>query len=186
MSICVVSFSSRRDGNCARISAFLCSRLPDAKLCAFSDFEIHPCGCCRYECFEQGSLCPWIHDQEYELLDAITHSEMTYFILPDYCDYPCANFFIFNERSLCYFQNAPDRLDAYERVPKKAIVVSQGDGDNIRTALRYHAAEEIETLLLSARKYGKSSTAGDLLMAKQAVADLERFIGVDAREREEE
>lgn len=35
---------------------------------------------------------------------------MVYFSLPNYCNYPCANFFIFNERSQCYFQRQPKLL----------------------------------------------------------------------------
>ena len=38
----------------------------------------------------------------------ITDSDLSYFIVPNYCDYPCANFFIFNERSQCFFQHHPE------------------------------------------------------------------------------
>ena len=176
MSICVVSFSGREKGNCAQIGGLISSLLPDVKEYRFSDFEIHPCGQCHYECFAKGDQCPWIGDKEYELLDAITKSSLTYFILPNYCDYPCANFFIFNERSLCYFQGREDLLEAYERVPKKVIVVSNSNQEHFQAALSYHADTEPEILFLSAKKYGKVSVNGDLLTSEQAVADLERFI----------
>lgn len=176
MSVCVVSFSSRKNGNCAKISDLVCTQFRNVSRFDFSDFEIHPCGSCEYECFTDASRCPWIHDREYELLDAITRSEQTYFILPNYCGYPCANFFIFNERSLCYFQNNAELLDAYERVPKKAIVVSNTDGENISAALAYHGLEVPQILFLSAKRFGKSSIGGDLLTSVQARADLKQFI----------
>ena len=51
------------------------------------------------------------------------HSEMVYFELPNYCDYPCANYFIFNECSQCFFQRKPDLLEAYLTIPKRSIVI---------------------------------------------------------------
>ena len=179
MSVCVVSFSSRKGGNCSKISELVCSLLPEASRYDFSEFEIRPCGQCAYECFAEGGRCPWSDDMEVALLDAITKSTLTYFILPNYCDYPCANFFIFNERSLCCFQNREDLLAAYERVPKKAIVVSGTNEENFKGALAYHGEKEPEILFLSAKKYGKASTAGDLLTSEQAVADIERFVLAD-------
>ena len=176
MGICVISFSSRKNGNCGKIGALISSLLPDVKQYNFSDFDIHPCGRCHYECFTQGDLCPWMGDKEREILEAVTKSSLTYFILPNYCDYPCANFFIFNERSLCYFQNREDLLAAYERVPKKVIVVSNTNQEHFRAALSYHADSEPEILFLPAKKYGKVSTAGDLLTSAQAVEDLKKCI----------
>ena len=176
MSICIVSFSSRKNGNCAGISKVVRTLLPDAQRYSFADFDIHPCGGCGGECFERRDLCPWIHDQEFALLDAITYSELTYFILPNHSGYPCANFFIFNERSLCYFQNRADLLEAYERVPKRSIVVSNTDIGNIREALTYHADGDIPTLVLSASAYGRKSVSGDLMTCEPAVADVKRFV----------
>lgn len=142
MGVCVVSFSSRKNGNCTRIGELICTLLSDAKLYDFSDFEIHRCGNCDYECFVKDGKCPWIGDKEYELLDEITKSELTYFVLPNYCDYPCANFFIFNERSQCYFQNRQDLYDIYEHVPKKVIVVSNTNEENFKAALACHSGRE--------------------------------------------
>ena len=109
-------------------------------------------------------------------MDAITNSTLTYFIVPNYCDYPCANFFIFNERSLCYFQNKEELLNAYERVPKKVIVVSNTNREHFHEAMKYHGECEPEMLFLSAKQYGKNSTVGDLLSSEQAAGDLRRFV----------
>lgn len=176
MGICVITFSSRKNGNCHQIGELIGSLSSDVKQYHFSDFEIHPCGNCHCECFTKGDLCPWIEDKECELLDAVTNSTLAYFVLPNYCDYPCAHFFIFNERSLCYFQNDQERLDAYERVPKKVIVVSNTNENHFRDALSYHADPAPDILFLPAKKYGKASVNGDLLSSEQAVADLRKFI----------
>ncbi|MGN0352472.1 MAG: hypothetical protein ACI4ES_12540 [Roseburia sp.] len=146
MSVCVISFSSRKDGNC------------------------------WYQCFTKDGKCPWIDDKEYELLDEIIKSELTYFILPNYCDYPCANFFIFNERSQCYFQKQQELADVYERIPKKVIVVSNTNEENFRTALSSHSKEEPEILFLPAMKYHKISINGDLMTSEQAVGDVKKFV----------
>ena len=152
MKTCIISFSSRADGNCSQIGKLVCSLTENAELFDFSEFTIHSCGECGYECFSSGCQCPYAGDMECRLLDAITHSDLTFFILPNYCDYPCANFFVFNERSLCYFQGNPELLDAYEKVPKKVIVVSNTNEENFRKVMTYHADREPEIFFLSAAK----------------------------------
>ena len=176
MSVCIVSFSSRKNGNCSQIGDFLRLHLPDAKLFDFANFTIKACGNCAYSCFDGGSNCPLYADKECEILDAITSSTATYFIVPNYCDYPCSNFFVFNERSLCYFQNNEKLLATYLQVPKKFIVVSNGNVENFKTAFSYHTNEEPKLLCLSAKKYGKVSIDGNILTSKQAVNDLMKFV----------
>lgn len=176
MGICVVSFSSRAGGNCSQIGKLICSLLKYSKSFDFAGFGIHPCGKCEYECFSDPAECPYSADMEHRLLDEITLSELTYFILPNYCDYPCANFFIFNERSQCYFQGKPELLDVYEKVPKRAIVVSNTNEENFRQAIAYQAYEKPDILFLSAKKYGKESIKGDLLKNEKAVSDIIAFV----------
>ena len=110
------------------------------------------------------------------MLETITQSEMVYFVLPNYCDYPCANYFIFNERSQCYFQGRPELLDEYLRVPKRSIVVSNTNEENFVRALGYQSEKEPEILFLSAKKYGKKSIDGDLLTNEKALGDIKEFV----------
>ncbi len=175
MSVCIVSFSTRKGGNCAQIGAFLRSLLPDAALFDLSELELHPCGRCAYECFSPGGVCPYLGDAEYTLLDAITHSERAYFVVPNYCDYPNAAFFAFNERSQCYFQGRPELLDAYENVPKRIIAVSNTNEENFRAVMAYQSHEPPEMLFLSAKKFGKVSVRGNLLSSPEARAAIEAF-----------
>lgn len=175
-TVCILSFSSRKDGNCARISKKIDSLLPKTKIYRFSDFKLQPCGNCSYECFQSRETCPWMKDMECEILDAVVTSRLTYFVIPNYGDYPCANFFIFNERSQCYFQNRPKLWKIYEQVPKKFIVVSNTNRENFITALADHTTGTPDILFLSAKNYGKISLAGDLMDSEEAVAELQRFV----------
>lgn len=176
MKTCIISFSSRGNGNCAQIGKLIRSLSEEAVLFQFSYFEIHACGKCGYECFADRSKCPYYSDMEYRLLDAVTNSDLTYFILPNYCDYPCANYFVFNERSQCYFQGHPELLEAYENVPKRAIVVSNTNEDSFKTALAYQSYKEPDVLFLSAKQYGKVSIRGDLMTDENAVRAVTAFV----------
>ncbi|MBE5905208.1 MAG: hypothetical protein E7277_00240 [Lachnospiraceae bacterium] len=176
MKTTIISFSSRQNGNCAQIARRIQSLVKEPVLFDFSELDIHPCGKCNYECFNEREKCPYMQDAEYGMLEAITQSAMVYFVLPNYCDYPCANYFIFNERSQCFFQGKPELLDLYEKVPKRSIVVSNTNETNFVTALSYQTADAPDVLFLSAKSYGKRSISGDLLSSEKAVADLTAFV----------
>lgn len=176
MRTVILSFSLRQNGNCARIGKFIQGLTKDSAFFDFSEFSLHPCGRCDYECFTERTQCPYIGDRECEILEAIVQSEMTYFILPNYCDYPCSNYFIFNERSQCYFQGRPELLDAYLNVPKHCIAVSSTDTENIAGAFAYQTAHDPDILFLSAEQYGKKSTDGDLMTSEKAMAEITAFV----------
>ena len=148
----------------------------DPVLFDFSEFDVHPCGRCASECFTARENCPYFKDKEYEILEAIVHSEMVYFVLPNYCDYPCANYFIFNERSQCFFQGKPNFLEAYLNIPKRSIVISNTNRENFIQALAYHSDKEPEALFLSAKECGKISIDGDILTSERAVECIRQFV----------
>lgn len=178
MNISIISFSSRAGGNCQSIARKIRALAPDGSYSFFdfSEFHISGCGGCRLECFQDRMACPYIGDREFEMLDRICSSDLCYFIVPNYCDYPCSNFFIFNERSQCYFQGHPELLTCYEQVPKKFIVVSNTGKEQFQAAFRQHTDREPDILFLSARSYGKVSIAGDLMTSARAVEDLGDFL----------
>ena len=176
MRTCILSFSSRPNGNCAQIGKLIHRLSEDAVLFDFSCFQLQGCGACGYECFSSGDKCPCRSDREAELLEAVTSSDLTYFVIPNYCDYPCSSFFIFNERSQCWFQGRPDLLERYEKVPKRAVVISNTDEENFRKALSYQSDEAVEILFLSAKQYGKSSIKGDLLSDERVVKVITEFV----------
>ena len=176
MKTVVVTFSSRSNGNCSQIGKLIASLTSDLVLFDFSEFDIHPCGHCDAECFTSRENCPYFADKEYEILEAIIHSDVAYFVLPNYCDYPNANFFIFNERSQCYFQGRQDLLEAYLEIPKRGIVISNTNQDNFIQALAYQSNKNPEVLFLSAKEYGKNGIHGDLLKNEEALERVKQFI----------
>ena len=176
MKTVIVSFSSRANGNCSQIGKLISSLTQYPVLFDFSEFDLHACGHCATECFVAREKCPYFEDNENEMLETMVHSDMVYFVLPNYCDYPCANYFIFNERSQCFFQGKPDLLEAYLKIPKRSIVISNTNKDNFVQALAYQSDQEPEILFMSSKEYGKTSISGDLLTSKKALEDIKQFI----------
>lgn len=178
--VLIISFSGKENGNSEQIAELIKANLnAAADIFRFSENAISPCGSCRYQCFDDNRMCPHIDDAEYGLLEQISLCDELYFIVPNYCDYPCANYFIFNERSQVYFQGYRERLMEYEAIPKKFIVISGSDTDNFTRAFEYHCKDEPEILTLSAKKYGKHSIAGDLMQSEKARQAVLDFIGAD-------
>ena len=172
--VVILSFSGRKNGNCEQIARHIQS-LTGGKLLAFSDLNVHPCGRCGYECFRKGDACPHIGDDLRLIYESVLQSKFAYYILPNYCDYPPANFFAFNERSLCFFSGHDDLLNAYLRVRKKFIIVSGSRTQSFRDALSQHA-EEPDILFLSAKQYGQKSIDGNLTTSPDALSEIENFL----------
>lgn len=173
----IISFSGRKHGNCEQISEYIKDRSNDSvKIYCFSDFSIQPCGNCCYECFDKRKECPHLEDNEHNILDDICNSDLTYFIVPNYCGHPGANLFIFNERSVGYFHGESTRLQKYMSVPKRFITVSNSESETFVNAYLQHTNEAPEILWLSTSKFGKRSIAGDLLDSIEAKELLQQFI----------
>lgn len=166
MKIAIINFSGRKEGNCAKICKALQEEFEkeQVRLLDFCDLQISSCKDCDYECFADGKICPQF-DRVKALYDAILQADVAFYVLPNYCDYPCANFFIFNESGCAYFSNNQSLVDAYLAVKKKFIVVSNMSRDNFAKAFSYHipASTEADVLYLSAKKFDKDSIKGDIL-----------------------
>ena len=180
MKVCIVNFSGRDYGNCKRIADFVNGKFGSNEVVQFdfSHIDITPCGKCKYECFKIRENCPYFSDAVYQIYESITNSDIAFFIMPNYCDYPCSNYFILNERSQCYFQGREDLLDKYLKVKKKFIVISNTEKSNFLKVLEYQSEEskEADVLFLSAKQYGKVSLNGDLVENREATQEIEKFI----------
>lgn len=174
MSRLIISFSGRRNGNCTRIAEFLAQEMPDSQVFRFSDIEIRPCGNCDGECLK-GGTCPK-DDMEQVLLDAVCSCNEAWFIVPDHCGFPCANLYIYNERSTGYFCRHPQRLEEYMAVPKRFVLISNSDQDNFNRAFAQHTCEEPIVLQLRSKEYCTSSIAGTLLEHPEIQNRLNRFV----------
>lgn len=184
-NICVISFSGRSGGNCWKIAELVGEQFNvRVKLFDFSALNITPCGKCGYDCFISAESCPYLNDSVYGIYEAVSESDLTFFIVPNYCDYPCSLFFAFNERSQCYFQKKYSRLGKYLSVRKKFIVVSNTDRDNFVSAFRYQVEENIdpEILFLSSRRFGKVSIEGNLTDSEEARELIKRYAKMPPKE----
>jgi len=181
MKTCIINFSGRKNGNCHDI-AKLIERAKSAgnevRLYEFCDINVSPCGKCNYECFDKNTNCPYIADGIYSMYDSICSAELAYYVVPNYCDYPCANFFIFNERSQCYFQNRYDLLGRYLQVSKKFIVVSNTEQENFNLAFKYHLTEDmdVDALFLLPKAFDKDSIKGNLVDSAEVKGVVRKFI----------
>ena len=179
MRICIVSFSGRPAGNCSRIAREIerCLPMEETVLFDLSELPLHPCGGCCGECFADGRACPHIGDTEYALLDALTHCDLAYLVVPNHCGYPNALYFAFNERSLCYFSGREALLEQYARVRKRFVVVSGGETARLEEAFRQQTGDETpEMLTLSAKAYRRGSIAGDLMDVEAAREAVRAFV----------
>jgi len=171
MTRLVVSFSGRQDGNCAGIGE-LAARMLDAEHVRFADLCAQPCGECGCECLRGGKCSK--DDGVSALYEKICSAQECVFVLPNYADFPCANYFIFNERGTGYFGGSEQRLEKYMSVPKKAIVISGTEEENFRRALAYQA-DKMEFLFLRAKDFGQRSTDGALAKDARVQAKVKDF-----------
>lgn len=170
----LISFSGRSNGNCARIAGFLSGQMDNAQLFRFSDFQIEPCGNCDCECLK-GSSCPK-SDMETTLMDAVCGSSEAWFIVPNYCGFPCANLYIYNERSVGYFGGSRHRMEQYMAVPKRFVLIGNGSQENFRRAFEQHTNEDPKILQLCSQEFHVSSIAGNLLDLQEVQNRLIQFL----------
>ena len=174
-NVTILIFSTREGGNCAGVSNVITNFYNQTNVRSFV-VEMNPCGRCNYECLSPGVSCPNVDDQQKEIMDAVCRSDIVYMIVPNFCGYPCANYFAFNERSVGYFNMDRELTKRYMSVKKRFIVISNTEGDNFRNALQQQTNEEPVILYLKSGKYKKRSTAGDIMESEEAVADLMEFL----------
>ena len=108
-------------------------------------------------------------------MNSILNSDMVYMIVPNYCGFPCANFLAFNERSVGFFNLDRGLMQRYMAVRKRFIIVSNTENEVFQKAMEQQS-KSVEVLYLKTSKYGKRSTAGDLLDSAEAVADLDAYL----------
>lgn len=176
-NIIILLFSGRQNGNCAAIGNYIEQFYMRTNVLSFVvDGKSYPaCGGCNYECLKQDLICPLLNDDQCKMMDAIIESDLVYFIVPNYCGYPCANYFAFNERGVGYFNMNPSLMESYMSAVKRFIIVSNSE-DHFAEAMQQQTNDIPDILYLRSSKYGKQSIAGDIMGSDEAKADLEAFL----------
>ena len=177
-NIVILQFSSRNNGNCTGIASYIGKHYVNENVFIFvvDNKTVEACNNCNYECLTPEKRCPTINEKQTALMDAICNADIAYFIIPNYCGYPCANYFVFNERSVGYFNMDRALQQKYMRVPKRFVIVSNTESINFVNAVKHQVADMPEILYLKTSKYGKRSIAGDLMESDDAKADIYKFL----------
>lgn len=174
--VTILNFSARNGGNCEHIGEFISKYYGQYTVKSYHirSKQIGPCEGCNYECLTIGEECPMVNSIHREIMDGIIASDLAVFVVPNYCGYPSANYFAFNERSVGYFNMDREKLNAYMNVPKAFIVVSNTEG--FEPAMRQQTNSDPKILYMKSGKYRKRSTAGDILDSEEAKNDLLYFL----------
>jgi len=178
MQTLIINFSGRQSGNCHHIGKVIQEISQDnGNEVVFKEMyqlEISPCGKCNYEC----KRCPYISDDIFDLYSLICSSKLVYYIVPNYCDAPNANFFIFKERSQSFFQNQPHLFEKFMQIKKKFIVVSNTEKDIFVKSFKFHVAKDKkpDILFLAGKEYKKSVIKDNLMLVEEVRLALENFI----------
>ena len=174
----IINFSGRKNGNCENISKVIRDyfNLDELEIINFNNLNIQPCTNCNYDCFINKENCPYYSDEINTIYNKIIDSDFVYFVIPNYCGYPCANFFIFNERSVCVFNKDKELLDKYLQIPKKFIVISSSNQDSFKDVLQYQTIMAPDILFLSAKEYNQKSIEGNLMNDENAKDKLIQFL----------
>ena len=177
-NIVILNFSPRSNGNCRNVSEFIADAHNRTNVLQYhmvrDDFQ--PCGDCDYECLKPGVCCPSVTQKQKDIMDSICNSDLVYYIIPNFCGYPCSSFFAYNERSVGYFNMDRELMGKYMAVQKKFIIISNTENDNFLHAAKTQTKEQPQILYLKTSKYGKRSIAGDILESDEAKVDLNRFL----------
>lgn len=172
MKIVILQFSGREHGNCGNVATFI------SEYCQKMNPTIHwihgdaaaPCGECDYQCLKPDQICP----RQQRILDDVMDGDLVFYIVPNYCGYPCANYFGFNERTVGYFNGDRQKMTRYLQIPKRFILVSNSTG--WEAAMAQQTNQEPVCFYLKSGKYGKQSIAGNLMDVPEAQQDLEHFL----------
>ena len=175
--ITILNFSGRNNGNCSAISDYIKTFCANTDVSAFHiDQNYGSCGGCNYECLIPGTMCPKRDVVQNEIMDAMGASDLIYYIVPNYCGLPCANYYAFNERCTGYFNMDRELMKKFQSIQRRFVVVSNTETDAFVQAMKMQSGTDPEILYMKTGKYGKRSTAGDILESEAARADLESFL----------
>ena len=176
--ITIVSFSGRPNGNSMGVANVMkeCLKDKEVQVVDFSEMSVEPCNHCSCDCFLPDGECP-VKDDVGGIYEKIMQSEEVYFIVANYCGYPNAKFFAFNERSSSFFKRSQELLEQYLAVPKKFVVISNSNMDKFKELMQYQVSEgaEPQMLFLSSSEFNVSSFAGNLMEVPEAREKVAEF-----------
>ena len=177
-NIVLIRFSSRESGNSSAIINYLTTYYRSESIRNFTvdSTMIRPCDNCGYECLHLDKTCPNLTQFYKTMMDCICSADLVYFVIPNYCGYPCSNYFAFNERSVGYFNLDRALMQKYMNVNKRFIIISNSIGEPFISAMKQQVDGEPDILYLRSDQYAKKSIDGDILDSDAARNDLNDFL----------
>lgn len=172
-NVVLLNFSGRKIGNCGKICDFVADFYNRTNVCLLS-VNLESCGKCNYECLNPSTICPNLNEEYLQLMDRIMGADLIYYVIPNFCGYPCANYFAFNERSVGYFHMDRAKMGNFMNAAKRFIIVSNTEG--FEKALSLQTKDEPIIQYMKSGKYKKRSTAGDIMDCQEAIDDLTAFL----------
>ena len=174
----VINFSGRNNGNCENVANVIQEKfyMDDVEIINFNQLNITQCINCNYECFDNKENCPYYKDDIQKIYMKVLESDFIYYVIPNYCGYPNANFFVFNERSVCVFSKDKELLNSYLQKSKKFVVISSSNQENFKNILQYQTTMSPDILFLNAREFNQKSTDGKLMENEEAKSRLIQFL----------
>ncbi|MCM1561940.1 MAG: NAD(P)H-dependent oxidoreductase [Butyrivibrio sp.] len=178
MKVCVINFSSRKNGNGHHILEYITEIMSKERgeydIIDFSSFDVNPCGKCNYECF--GNLCIYRDDGIYSAYRKILMASIVVSVIPIYGGLPCSNFFAFNERAQGAFRD--EEFGKLESIRNKYIIIGNS-GKEITKKIVYENdknAKEDDFIAVSSNEMGEQSIKGNLMDYEYYRKKIERFI----------
>ena len=171
-----LNFSSRCTGSCGSIAAF-CAQMHGGQVVNISEIFTQGCGGCQTECFQKGGACPLPDAPAITALYEAITAQGACFIVPNYCDWPCSNFFRFCERGCGYFGIGTERAERYLAAEKHFIVISNTNRSHFEEIFSEHVVptKSPHILFLSAAAHHRVSLRGDLAKVEEVRTELRVF-----------
>ena len=177
--ITIISFSGRPKGNSMGVANVIkeCLEGKEVQIVDFSKVSVEPCNHCNCDCFLPNGECP-VQDDVVDIYGKLMQSEEIYFILANYCGYPNAKYFAFNERCVSFFKGNRELQAQYMAKPKKFIAITNSNMDKFTELVSSQITRgtEPKMLFLSSGKFKVNSLAGNLMDVPEAKAMVEEFV----------
>ena len=180
--VTILNFSDRINGNCAAVAEAIehLYNRENVMIVRVSD-HFKPCSGCDYECLRNGSRCPAVDREMDAIMEAICTCDITYYVIPNFCGVPCANYYAFNERSVGWFDGSKVKMDRYLSANKRFVFITNSMPDAFQDVIKHQCTGAAEVLQLASRKYSKRSSDGDILDSEIAVDELTQFVRASDR-----
>ena len=175
--ITVLNFSARENGNCASVCRYIANQYNSADVRIYNISKwITSCEKCDYACLKNEERCPNQSKDYIKMMDRILGSHYVYFVVPNFCGFPCANYFAYNERSVGYFNQDQKLLEQYLSIPKGFVLISNTESEFWTEAMSQQTNDNPNILYLKSSKYGKRSIDGNILDSEEARLDLQAYL----------